>query len=396
MAGKQKTNKQKTKKEQEIERLLAQQVALVNFSTYAFHESDLQTVLTEAARVVASALGVPYAKVLRHRTDHGDLLLQAGVGWHPGVVGHTILPLDIQSPPGRAFITSVPVITKDLRKPTDFILPDIYREHSIVSSVNVLVGGVGAPAYGVLEVDSNRRRNFDKYDINFLTGFSNILAEVVATVDRVAKLEAALAEKETLSRELQHRVRNNLQLVGSLLNQQAMHALDDASRHGFQDVARRVMTLAEVYDHLLHTGLAKQIDFSAYLKSLCGAIKGFQNIDGDGVELICTADQLMLDIDSTTALGIIVNELVTNSFEHAFTTGGGRIEVILRHPPGTGQATLTVRDNGVGLGDLANTGRLGVRLVRRLVAQLDATLEIGNGPGASWTIYLTVPPPEEA
>ena len=106
-----------------IEKLLRQQAALANFGSFAFGEIDLQKVLTEAARICAQSLSVPFAKICRYRAAQKDLLVEAGYGWHPGVIGYVVSPADETSTQGRAFVRGEPVILKDLAKNSSYALP---------------------------------------------------------------------------------------------------------------------------------------------------------------------------------------------------------------------------------------------------------------------------------
>ena len=227
-----------------IERLLRQQAALANFGSFAFSETDLEKVLSEAARICAESLGVPYSKICRYRPLQNDLLVVAGYGWNAGVVGHVISQADETSTQGRAFITGEPVILEDIRKNNSYDLPDFYAQHGIVSTVDVLIKGKSGP-FGVLEADCSQQHTFDEHDINFLTGFANVLAEAAGTAERTATLratltqmqiliaekEALLEEKGVLASELQHRVRNNLQLVYGMLIRQ-IEISDDGDKEG--------------------------------------------------------------------------------------------------------------------------------------------------------------------
>jgi GAF domain-containing protein len=189
--------------------------------------------LTEAARICAQSLSVPYAKICRYRAAQNDLLVEAGYGWDAGVIGYVVSPADETSTQGRAFVRGEPVILEDLSKNHSYALPSFYAEHGVVATVDVLIKGKSGP-WGVLEIDSPAARAFDQHDIDFLTGFANVVAEAVATAGRTATLRAAikqmefliiekdrllterqalLNEKNVMAEELQHRVRNNLQLV---------------------------------------------------------------------------------------------------------------------------------------------------------------------------------------
>src|SRR5258708_19648258 len=120
-----------------------------------------------------------------------------------------------------------------MRKDNKFELPPFYAEHGIVSTIDVVIKGGDRP-YGVLEIDNDKQHNYDQHDIDFLTGFANVLAEAVATSSRTTILQATieqmkilveekdrlLGQKKVLAEELQHRVRNNLQLVYGMLSKQ--------------------------------------------------------------------------------------------------------------------------------------------------------------------------------
>src|SRR6202161_4530466 len=240
-----------------VRKLLRQQAAIATFGSYALRESDLLKVLTEAAHVCAEGLEVPFSKVCRYRAAENDLLIEAGYGWQPGVVGPVVSRADVSSPQGRAFATGEPSICNDLRSDNNFVLPPFYAAHGIVSTIDVIIKGGDQP-YGVLEIDNDRQHDYDQHDIDFLTGFANVLAAAGATSARTAILQTAISDKERLldqkkilAEELQHSVRNNLQLVYGMLSKQLYDTVDKAGQRGIKAISRRVSTLAQVYDHLL-------------------------------------------------------------------------------------------------------------------------------------------------
>ncbi len=205
------------------EKLLRQQAALAEFGSFAFGECDLQKILTEAARICAVSLDVPFAKICRYRDAESDLLVVAGCGWHQGVVGHVVSAADESSTQGRAFVTGEPVILKDIAVSSGYALPAFYAEHGIVATVDVLIKGRNGP-WGVLEADSTATRKFDRHDIVFLTGFANVLAEAVGTAEQIVKLRVAfeqtqflLAQKERLLKERAERERELYNLQAELL-----------------------------------------------------------------------------------------------------------------------------------------------------------------------------------
>jgi len=349
-----------------VEKLLRQQAALAAFGAFAFREPDLHKILTEAARTCAASLEVPFCKVCRYRAAENDLRIEAGCGWHLGVVGRVVSQANESSPQGRAYVTGEPVIIRNLHEANNLDVPAFYAEHGIVSTVDVVIPAIDGAPYGVLEVDSPYQHQYDVHDINFLTGFANVLAEAVATATRVKEIRELLAAKSLLAEELQHRVRNNLQMVSGMLDSYARTAANGPAREGINLIVRRVTTLAQVYDSLLGVGLSETVDLAGYLCALCGRLPGLQAERSGVVQIVCRAESVQLGLDAVTALGMAVAELVTNSYKHAFPDRDGTITVTLARA-GPGSATLTVGDDGIGYEAEAESTRHGVGLVRRLM-----------------------------
>ncbi|MEI9906147.1 MAG: histidine kinase dimerization/phosphoacceptor domain -containing protein [Asticcacaulis sp.] len=388
-----------------IHKLLRQQAAIAGFGSFALREGDLHKVLTEAARVCASGLDVPFSKVCRYRPVEKDLLVEAGHGWKPGVIGNVVSRADESSPQGRAFITGEPSICNDLRKDTVFKLPAFYADHGIVSTVDVVIHVKDKQPYGILEIDNNVQHDYDQHDIDFLTGFANVLAEAVATSARlellqttvqemkslVAEKDRLLDQKKVLAEELQHRVRNNLQLIYGMLTKQLDDTTDEAGQRGLRAIARRVFTLAKVYENLLGTEMTHTTDFGSYVKSLCANLAEIQDGNTEQINLTCKSVSLLLDLDMVTALGIIVAELVTNSYDHAFPGGRGTISVSLTHAfDAPGQALLTVRDDGTGLSNRPAANATASALSAVLVEQVGGEIELTSDHGAVWAITFPV------
>src|SRR5450756_1287685 len=228
----------------QVQKLLRQQAAIARFGSFALRERDLMKILTEAVRVCAEGLNVPFSKVCQYRAEQNDLLIVAGYGWRAGVIGHVVSRADMSSPQGRAFTTGQPSIIDDLQQVAGFDLPLFYAAHGIVSIIDVIIKGTDDQPYGILEIDNDQQHDYDQHDINFLTGFANVLAEAVSTASRGAALQVTvdqmkilveekdrlLEQKKVLAEELQHRVRNNLQLVYGMLTRQLDETSDVAGQ----------------------------------------------------------------------------------------------------------------------------------------------------------------------
>jgi two-component sensor histidine kinase len=179
-----------------------------------------------------------------------------------------------------------------------------------------------------------------------------------------------------------------MQLVYGMLSKLLDEATDVAGKRGIRSVARRVSTLALVYDHLLGNEMTRTTDFGSYVRSLCENIAEIQATD---ITLKCDCDRLVLDLDNVTVLGIVVAELVTNSYDHAFPDGKGSINVSVRSPlVDGGMATLKISDNGTGFIVEAGSKRHGLGLVQRLIQQARGTSTVDLDHGTAWNIEFPV------
>jgi two-component sensor histidine kinase len=322
---------------------------------------------------------------------------EAAFGWDDDVVGSVVSDINASSPQGRTFITRLPSFCHDLRKDRSYNPPPFYSRHGVVSTVDVLIKGDGKP-YGVLEIDNCVPQNYDQHDIDFLTGFANVLAAAVSsglrmqTLGRnVNQMKALVAEKDVLAQELQHRVRNNLQLVNGMLAKLSADFRGQPAERGINGVARRVTTLAEVYNSLLGTGMTRTVDCGMYLRSLCENIAHVQASSDKDVTLNCECNSLVLELNTVTTLGIVAAELIANCYEHAFPDGSGTISVRLaRMSMDSSDAQLIIRDSGIGFTEPNGSKRQGLGLVRRLTEQLSGSLRHEEINGTHWTIQFPV------
>src|SRR3954453_3436681 len=195
---------------------------LADIGRLAGENADLNRFLDQAVVQISRAVEIHHVKVLQYRPTTSDLLLVAGVGWKEGSVRSATFAVDLRSAPGRAFQTAEPVSIKDLRKQDEYIASDFLKEHAIVSVTNVPILIEGA-AWGVLEVDSTTPREFTEDTSDFLTAAAALIATMLRrdTSPDEARLVATAAEaqkREILLREMQHRVKNNFQLILSSIS----------------------------------------------------------------------------------------------------------------------------------------------------------------------------------
>jgi two-component sensor histidine kinase len=348
-----------------VRRLQQQKAALAAFGLEAFRADDLDALLTKAAALAGEGLGVKRAKVLELLPPGDRLLVRAGVGWEPDVVGNATIDADHASPAGYALLTGEPVASADLEKDARFRCPEVLRRHGIRSAVNVIIRGDDGP-FGVLEVDSRQARRFTADDANFLQGFANLLAAAIDRLRTHRRLAEAARQKEVLLHELQHRVKNSLQVIAGFVNLQRRKAAHPQARDGLDVVAGRIEALRVMYGKLYLVDHRGEVDFGAYLEELCGGLLGFQPAERGPVRLDLGCAPLRVDLDRAVPLGLLTSEFVVNSLKHAFSGGrGGTLTVRLEAADGGRQARLVLADDGPGLPAAAPAGERGSGLVVR-------------------------------
>src|SRR3954453_20549819 len=200
-----------------VQSVQQQKAALAEFGIEAFRTDDLDALLTKAAMLAGQGLGVRRAKVLELLPPGDQLLIRAGVGWEPDGVGNAPIDPDRPWPAGYALLTGEPVTSEDLENDERFRCPEVLHRHGIRSAVNVIIRGNDGP-FGVLEVDSRQTRRFTEDDANFLQGYANLLAAAIDRLRTHRRLAEAAQQKDVLLHELQHRVKNSLQIIISLLS----------------------------------------------------------------------------------------------------------------------------------------------------------------------------------
>lgn len=202
-------------------------------------------------------------------------------------------------------------------------------------------------------------------------------------------LRSSLHEKETLLKEIHHRVKNNLQVIASLLRLQSRGA-DQQVRNMFEESQNRVLSISLVHETLYQAGDLARLEFGPYLHALAEQlVKGWE---GTRINLTVNAESVQLGVDTAIPCGLIVNELVTNSLKHAFPKRNeGAIRVALEPAEKQGWLNLSIEDDGVGLPEGAERGRpgsLGMELVATLVRQLRGRTEIRRNPGTAFEIQF--------
>jgi len=219
-----------------------------------------------------------------------------------------------------------------------------------------------------------------------------IAVEITAIKQAEEKLRRSLQEKTVLFKELHHRVKNNLQVVSSLLNLQAGREKSPAALEALRETQNRIRSMALLHEVLYRSESLARVPFAMYLERLCAHLSRAFGGDPGRVRLDSDATGIELALDQAVPCGLIVNELVSNALKHAFPAGrSGSVVIELRRDTDGGMI-LRVTDDGVGLPpnlDCAETETLGLQLVRILTTQLEGVLRVERGHGTAF--HITIP-----
>jgi PAS domain S-box-containing protein len=237
-----------------------------------------------------------------------------------------------------------------------------------------------------LEVDAKAIKKGKK-----IVGTRSYIWDITARKMAGEKIKASLQEKEVLLREIHHRVKNNLQIISSLLNLQSRHIKDEPSLDMFKESRHRVRSMALVHEKLYRSEDMAKVDFCEYIQSLSTHLFMSYGVNSASIELDVDAKDVYLDINTSIPCGLIINELVSNSLKHAFAgRKKGRIRIVLQ-PENKSKFKLVVSDDGVGLPeniDVSKTESLGLQLVTMLVEQLNGSLAINRNNGTTIEIMF--------
>jgi two-component sensor histidine kinase len=366
------------------------QEALARFGEQALRSDDLQVTLQEACRLAAQGLEAPISKVLVPIPEEGELLLRASVGIPASIAvpGVTRIHGETKSAAGYAIATGQPVIS-DLSRENRFDSSDIVKRIGATHSINVLIRAEDVK-FGALEVDRVNDQRFTEADVDFLQSYANLLGAAVLRHSAMARINALLKEQELLFQELQHRIKNDFQVIVALIMLEQRRTQNFEAKTRLESIRSRVDSLRRVHDHLFARKSVSQVDLPDYLSELALARFTMHGLDPAGpIRLELDISKIFLDRDSAIAVGLMANEFLTNSLKYAFPTGSGVIRIVGEHLPGD-RIRITFADNGVGTTSESAGTEIGsgFRIMELLARQLDAEIDRAASSGTRFSVTL--------
>lgn len=348
----------------------------------------LMVIAVEHAGAARCLLLLPFGDALRTEAEAVSGHVTVTVRVQPAEVKADELPETVLRYVVR---TQESVMLDDASAPNQFST-DPYLRRTIARSVLCLPLVKQGKLIGVLYLENNLTPYvFTPGRIALLKLLAAQAAISLENARMYSEMQRSVDDREALLREVHHRVKNNLQLVSSLLNLQGSRVADREVAELFADSRNRVRSMALVHENLYRAGNFSGIAMAAHIQRLCAHLNAAYSMQSSRVELAVRVSDLHLDMDRAISCGLIVNELVSNALKHAFPGGrAGRVSVELQ-PLGQNRHALTVADDGVGLAadlDLDKADSLGIQLVHDFTSQLHGTLTLSRVGGTTFSIVF--------
>jgi two-component sensor histidine kinase len=360
---------------------LRQQEILAELGVVSLQRTPFRELLDRTVQLAAEGLEAELCKILEYIPEDNRMLMRAGVGWNPGLINVASVGADLESPSGYALRTGKPVISNHLENEERFRTPDLLKVHGVRRAINVILQGDGAP-FGVLEVDSRSEGEFAENDIAFLQGAANILGMAIERQRYERSLREALEHQKVLVNEINHRVKNSLQLVASMFNLQATASGDPALVQSLNEAIGRVTAVARVHERLYRSSNVHSVDLAAYLADVCADLAA---LAPQATVQFTSPDPIIMSTDRCVRVALLLTELVTNAAKHARPGTNCTVSVSLKRV-GDHAIGLSVRDDGDGLPkdfEIKKSKGLGMKLVTALVSQTGGTITAADNQGGA-------------
>lgn len=276
------------------------------------------------------------------------------------------------------------ILPSDLLTERNALLHDAKSGKAVVGVETVRLNRYGTKIYVSITISPIR----DMYQN--IVGFSGIIRDVTERKKAEEQIHASLLEKEVLLREIHHRVKNNMQIISSLLKLQVQFVKDKSDIELFKDTQNRIMSMSLIHEKLYKSKDLTKINLEEYIKDLVNKLFLSYEVNRNRIAMSADIEDISLGVDTVIPCGLIINELVTNSLKHAFPgSKKGKINVTL-HSTGRNEIELIVNDDGIGIPeelDFRKPKSLGLQLVTLLVEnQLEGRINLDRSKGTTFQI----------
>lgn len=376
-------------REEETGRLASRMQALIDSAaelTGSIRDPD--DVYNETIAKLGASFTFDSATVQILEGDHLRVVAASGFGEDSPVIGMRF-PLVERFPNYRVVTSGQVLALGDVR--TDF--PHFQTESTEFDSGHIR-SWLGLPlidrdgVIGMITLDRVAYQPFESEDVQLATGFAHHAAVAIATARLYKEIQESNRNQQTLLRELHHRVKNNMQLVSSLLNIRMGTMTEERSREVLAEVRTQVSALAGVHDSIYRSPTLEYVDLTGYAGSIVRDIEAGYVPGGKGIRMQYeTETNIELHIDRAIPFGLLLSELLLNAIKHAFPKDRhGTITVRLDRDDREDWGVLTVADDGVGISGERDGNNVGISLVESLAGQINADVSVESTSGTIWAI----------
>ena len=262
-----------------------------------------------------------------------------------------------------------------------------------IKSIIVLPVDIRGKLSGFIGLDDvAETKKWSKEEFKLMQTAANIIGNALERQHTQDKIKASLKEKEVLLQEIHHRVKNNMQIVVSLLRLQSYTAKNKKLEDMFKVAQNRIRSMAIIHEKLYQSKDFARIDFALYIQSLTTHLMQIYQIDPKQITLKTDVKDVHLDINQGVPVGLLINELVSNALKHAFPKGK-KGEISLKfYTDKKGKKTLIVSDNGIGFPEKVNIRKpetLGLQMIKDLTKQIGGKLDLDTKAGTKFTITFS-------
>lgn len=369
-------------------------------STVLAATADLNSMLTEPELLYASLLerlssAVPFTTATMQVMDGDASRIVAFKGnLDPSVVMGLRFRMDPMFPNYEVVRRCAPVAFADVRVqyPHFWSRKEEFNSGSIRSWLGVPMVAAGA-VIGMLALDRDIVDPFTDENMRIVQAFADNAAVAIRNARLYADLQKSMAVQDSMMREMNHRIKNNLQLVSSLIDLQAGMVKDPSVRESLDALMTRINSISSLHERLYRRADMSTVELDSYLGDLAEEICASFSRPDSPVALEFKPTSILIDVSRAIPLGLITSELMMNALKYAFPAGQtGIVRVSLQRAASVG--ILTIADTGIGIaagsraGDHTGDG-FGTSLVRSLVEQLEGTIKLESRPGrTAWTIHF--------
>lgn len=357
-------------------------------------DRSIDEILRDAVERAAAGMEVCCSTLIEYRPETNDGIVRASKGFRGDIVNRHVIPATIETPFGYSVQTREPLHVADIRSDPRFVANDLLQDHGVVSLLNVPIMRAPDEPYGTIEVDAEERRDFPPDGVLFLLAFSHLIGAAIARraaeVSEAAAKTAAIviAERDSMLRELQHRMNNNLTMLAGMLSMEARRSNSEVARTALEKAVAHIQAIAEANRQLDSNALRGAVNLGTYLPTLCANL-----LKPEAVTCKVHSEiEVRVVPERAIPISLVVNEAIVNACKYAFPYNAGHIRVTVEAGDRDGWAVVAVSDDGVGLpADVDRRRGSGADIMDALARQLGGSIERKSSPGEGTRIELRFP-----